>query len=76
MELCIQTLIDRLKVNFNEYQGLDQKPGTCFSVGMSIMHTVHPNEIVDGQGPPSVDHEESDRKVNQAHTLKPSNYTL
>ena len=28
--------------------------------------TVHPNEIVPRQGPPSVDYEESDRKVNQS----------
>ena len=29
------------------------------------LYTVHPNEIVTRQGPPLVDHDESDRKVNQ-----------
>ena len=44
-------------------------------------YTVHPKEIVPRQEPPSVDHEESDRKVNQrfVHSFsriseKPSTY--
>ena len=31
-----------------------------------IVTTVHPNEIVPRRGPPSVDYEESDEKVNQS----------
>jgi hypothetical protein len=41
-----------------------------YNGGLSTLtkyHTVHPSEIVLRLGPPSVDHEESDRKVSHSY---------